>query len=677
MSFQHFVSTCYPRFRNAAHIMEQLSLTDRSNLIKACQGQFNPGIPSPLRTLLSNQVTFTGRGSNNAVITIPLYAIFDFFEHYPDDPCESAIMLDLLRGCPASQDDFKAFREKGWVKEIVLSHTPNTDVFNFDYFFQLNAPTPFHPLIPDNLPVRIKIIKRFQILKNSYMQYRPTIYPRYTHRNMSFSTRREYERSTNSSLENVPIFGQDDWIRHYHQTGERLDGSVEMRQKWYPSGAKPRTYFAQGGTCYQHSRYLQDFFTNLTNAFPSTNHRSRLDPNRLQFGLDDDGHFLVYDLTSFTSNMSAQRSFCRSLAGFFKGVEVEIFDERYGVITQDLGEMLEIYNEHCIDAPVLNQERVPKSVRDMDDEYVHERASMLGIFGNLMTCTVAHFLVVAPTQEDPFLSDNTAGDDGIILFFLYTYFTVVIAISLVGSFALDKTFRSDDPGAVCLKRPLVEVSDFGMPKSLSLKDNVVPPNLCMAVSYLLGYNFDPRYSIFNDLEITPLGVRISVVGKDLLRFLESAYSLNYNGPLVVDVYLGFRRLVHEITGHRPVVGGSVDGIRYTWPVNPQDYVFLIHDPYLIYAWHSVEWSLVVDRRETEDYQKGSLKEAGDVVKCNSEKWLSMMELLGYVEKEEIKMVLFGPVLVDYIYKLLRQPAIMPPVLYKYTVVRDIPDVLEL
>jgi hypothetical protein len=53
------------------------------------------------------------------------------------------------------------------------------------------------------------------------------------------------------------------------------------------------------------------------------------------------------------------------------------------------------------------------------------------------------------------------------------------------------------------------------------------------------------------------------------------------------------------------------------------------------------------------------------------------ELLRYVGKEEVKMVLFGPVLVDYIYKLLRQPAIMPPVLYTYTVVRDIPDVLEL
>jgi hypothetical protein len=652
--------------------MEYLSLKDRSNLIKACQGQFVPNIPSPLRTLLSYDVTFLDPRSGDYKTT-PLYTIFDYFEMYPDEPCQSAILLDLLRGCPASQEDFDEFRSVGWRKEVVLSQTPNTDYYNFDYFFQLNTSTTFHPLVPDNFEARVKIIKRFQSFKNQFMQYKPILYPRYTHKNMSFSTRRAYEASTNISLEGVPIFGQDDWIRHYHETGERLEGSVEMRQKWYPSGAKPRTYFAQGGTCYEHSRYLQDFFTNLVNIFPPTNHMSRLDPDRLK--LVDGGHYLIYDLSSFTSNMAAQRSFCRSLAGFFKGVEVTIFDEVNGLLERDLGEMLEDYYEHCVLHPVLNQDRVPISEKTLQEDYVHERASMLGIYGNLMTCTVAHFLIVAPVLEDPFSEDNTAGDDGAILFFLHTYFTVLIVISLVGTFALDKTFRSDDEGAVCLKRPLVEIHDFGRPSSLHLRDNIVPPNLSMAVSYLHGYNVDPRYTIFYSLEDMPVSSRISVVGKDLLRFLYSAHSMNYSTSLVSGVFHGFRRLVHNVTGVDPLIGGTADGLPYTWPADPSKYEFLVHDPYLVYAWLSTKEAAVFDVRELMGYESGSLKEVGDVVNCNSESWLKMMETLGYLEKEAVQMVLFGPEVVDFLYTLLRRNRDLPPSVYKYTVIRDIPDIL--
>jgi len=373
--------------------------------------------------------------------------------------------------------------------------------------------------------------------------------------------------------------------------------------------------------------------------------------------------------------MVAQRSFCDSLAGFFKGVEVEVFDERIGFVQRDLGEMLEEYNQHCVFEPILNQERVPKDLRTLEEDYVHERASMLGIFGNLMTCTVAHFLVVAPTLEDPMSEDNTAGDDGIILFFLYTYFTVIMAISLVGALALDKTFRSDEPGCVCLKRPLNEVSDFGMPKSLMLRDNIVPPNMCMAISYCLGYNFDPRYTIFNDLTITPLAIRISTVGKDLLRFLGSAYDMNYDSALVCDVFMGFTRLVHSITGHYPSCGGRIDNLPYVWPVSPLHYVFLLHDPYLVYAWFSTSYVSGQERRELQGYQQDSLRFVGDTVECNHEKWLGMMEVLGYIEKKPLMMLLVGPVLVDYIYKLMRQPRVMPPVLYEYVVLVDIPDIL--
>jgi hypothetical protein len=207
MHFQRIVSTCYPQYRIAAEVMEQLSLKQRSNLIKACQGQFTPSVPSPLRTLLSEEVTFLNpnRSSGPEFVTTPLYNIFDHFMLYPDEPCQSAILLDLLRGCPADKRDFAMFKDDGWTKEIILSQTPNDEHFNFDYFFDLSVPGPFHPLVPDNFQSRVKIVKRFHQFKRNFEQYNPILYPRYTHKNMSFSTRREYERSTNIDLENVPI----------------------------------------------------------------------------------------------------------------------------------------------------------------------------------------------------------------------------------------------------------------------------------------------------------------------------------------------------------------------------------------------------------------------------------------------------------------------------------------
>jgi hypothetical protein len=300
---------------------------------------------------------------------------------------------------------------------------------------------------------------------------------------------------------------------------------------------------------------------------------------------------------------------------------------------------------------------------------------MLGIYGNLMTCTVAHFLIVAPVLDDPMSEDNTAGDDGIILYFLHTYFTILIVISLVGVFAVDKTFSSADPGAVCLKRPLVEVADFGLPRHVHLRDNIVPPNLSMAVSYLYGYNVDPRYTIFYSLDEMPLALRISVVGKDLLRFLWTAYSLNYSTQLVVDVFRGFQRLVHTITGVKPAIGVSVEGLPITWPPDPSEYEFLVHDPYHVYAWLSTKEAAVFDTVELAGYVHGSLSEVGDTVTCNSENWLKLMETLGYVEKETISMVLFGSDVVDFLYTLLRKHNSLPPILYKYTVIKDIPDIL--
>jgi hypothetical protein len=620
---------------------------------------------------MTEEVTFAYRWRGSRLMaSIPLHDVFSLFQISPDDPCQSAILLDLLRSAPAHDADFRQFKIDGWVKEIDLSHQINLCEVNFNYFFDLTDPNPLHPLLPDNQIARAIINRKLNSFRRNFIQYRPTLYSRHTHKNMSYSTRRRFERSTGIPLDGIPIFGQDDWIRHYHQTGEQLEGSVEMRQKWYPSGAKPRTYFAQGGTVYTYSRFLQDFFTLLVNAFPSTHHVTRLEPHRLQVPIDGSGHYLVYDLSSFTSNMQEQRGFCKMLSIFFQGVEVDVFDEYWGKLPADLGEMLEEYYDHCVEGPILNQERVPMDLRTVSGDYPHSRASMLGIYGNLMTCTVAHYLIVAPTCTDPDHENNTAGDDGLALYFVFTYFTLLMAISLVGVFAVDKTYKSHEAGAVCLKRPLQEKFDQLVSRDLHLKDNIVPPTLALCVTYLEGYDVDPRYTILYNSPGTTADA-ISIVGKDLLRFLFSAYSLNYNLSLIQEVFDGYVRLVQRITTHRPVIGGSVDRLHYVWPVSPDQYSFLTHDPYLLYAWYVVRPTQVFDKRSAVSFV-GPLRFAGEVETCNSDPWLVLMEVLGYVEKVAVQEIMYGYDVVNHVYNLMRRPGLLDPVLYTYSVIKDIP-----
>jgi len=673
MDFNNAVKTCYPKFHKAYKLFEQLPLSQRSLLIKACQAQTVPQDPSTtLYKLLSQTAVFNYRNQFHAV---PLREIFAIIEKSPNDPMQSAILLDILRGCPATDQDMTAFRTQGWIKEIDLSHTPNTCTIDFSFFFDLNAnANPPHPYIPDNPFSRIKIANVFRQLRQFLTEFKPTIYARYTHKNMSYSTRRAFERSTRSSLDDVPIFGQDDWIRHYHNTGEQLEGSIEMRQKWYPSNAKPRTYFAQGGTAYQSSRYLQDFFTLLVNSFPSTNHLTRLQPYRLRVPVFnyEQSHYLIYDLSSFTSNMQAQRNFCQALRDFFADVEVEIFDEVYGLVTITMGELLDDYNEHCVFNPVLNQERVPRDLRTDSDDYIHECASMLGIYGNLMTCTVAHFLLVSQNVEDPFKDNNTAGDDGAINYFLFTFYACLLSISLVGLFAMDKTFKSQESGAIALKRPLEEIIDPSGKTALMLHENIVPPNLVVSISYCLGYELDPRYQLFYGDTVDHISDRISVIGKDLMRFLDSAQQMNYDHELLYETFNGFSNMVQSITGIYPSTGLSVEGRDIMWPVDPATYAFLVHDPFLVYCTLTLEYAEEFDKRLQQPFTYGALRQAGDEIECNSNKWLKHMEMLGYLEKERLTEHKFGIDAINHLYLIFRRKSVLEPVLNRYTVLKDIP-----
>jgi hypothetical protein len=557
----------------------------------------------------------------------------------------------------------KAAREKGWATEIKLAEDPGSPTVNFISFF-FDSQEPLHPDVPFNNRHLQSIRYRFRKFKLSLIEKRPVFYPRANRKNMSRSTRREFEETFQSDISSFPIFGQDDWERVYHETGIKLGGSCEFRQKWTPNIAKPRTYVAMGGKAYEPSRFLQDFFTDLVNIFPATNHITRLRPSRLRISVDDDGksHYLIYDLSSFTSNSKQQKAFCLCLKEFFKGVIVVVVDERFGPLERDLGELLEEYYDACVDGPEVSYERsIFEDLKNLTNRK-HARASLLGIFGNLMTCTLCHYLILSPcTDSDDTI--NIAGDDGLVWETLLNKYLIDTCITLVGDYAQDKTYRSNELGAVCLKRPICEI-----PPILSLQHNIVPPNFGVSLSYLLGENIDPRFDIIFDEELS-VEDRVSVVGKDLLRFLESCFELGASMEESREVFVGFSKLVAKTLGFYPNHGRLVRD-RYVWPLDPSSYEYYSISPLTVYAYVCCT-SLEFHVRRVEEISSKSLQFAGEECSGNSNRRLVLLERLGYLEKKPINQVLEGIASVE-MWIGLQKSKTSAPVLYRYTCVKSIP-----
>jgi hypothetical protein len=663
------LSLVYPKYRHLIQNSITLSLAARSLVIKCCQAQQWPIVNdgSALSHMLLDHGPIILRRDKNMYYEIQL---IDYGSHFDleFDAITSAIILDIMRALPLPDHEIQTARTTSWVKEIALSEgkrRPSACFWND--IFDLNAPDDIivHKDLPVINPQNIRNLRRhLTIFRNKYQE--KTLYRRATHKNMSWSTRREFEEHSGQSLEGVGVFGQDDWQRYYHTTGHTLGGVCEMRQKWYPSGAKPRTYFAQGGITYNRSGFLQDFFTDLANAFTPTNHIDRLRPERLVGSTIDrsDPRFYIYDLSNFTSNMSEQRGFCYALAEFFSEVLVEILDERVGFTTANLGELLYDYTVTCVDGPELSYERWDPELGH-DHTVEHGIASLLGIFGNLMTCTVAHFFIMSPITQS-WQEINIAGDDGIVAEDGLDNLLTQTAISIVGAHSVKKCFHGFDVCAICLKRPFIQTFP-----TCYLLNLVIPPTLITILTYCLGENVDTRYT-FIGVEDLSREKRIGTIGKDLLRFLTSAFNAQVPVEDVAPVFKGYAALVRK---HFRDFRTDIPSVRPLWPKDPSSYVFSGASPIMALCQHADLTSRPIpilgnirDFRGNQAFQN-----VGDVLECNRSQRLKLLCRLGYIEECEITRVELDPYkLYLFWYRTLTKvPA--PPKMFEYVVFKPIPD----
>nr|WOK58268.1 MAG: hypothetical protein [Armillaria mellea ambi-like virus 4] len=663
-------SLAYPKYRTVIRSLSHLPLSARSLLIKASQAQSwpPPDSHSTLRRMIEEHPPIYIHDPFPEII--PLSNFAPHFNLDLQDPLESAILLDIARGLPLPTIyDVIEAKNSSWNKELRLLHGVKKEtVVNWDVFFKEGCQhLPMADGIPPNPRMASNIFHRLKRFRENIRGKR--YFPRATHKNMSRSTRRDFE-SQGASLVEIPIFGQDNWGAHYHWTGVKLGGSSEMRQKWYHHGAKPRTYFAMGGEAYENCRFLQDFFTELVDIFLPTNHQTRLQPDRLFLSSQydkEDPHFRIYDLSNFTSNMAEQSGCVEGLTEFMMDVEVEVVDERFGVVATDMGQLLSDYHEFCVERPTVSTERYPGSPSDgrQYDGIPHMVASLLGIFGNLMSCTFAHYLIVSPVVQDED-EVNIAGDDGILPEDAANPEPVRRVIDIVGTCAMEKTFRSDEEAAIALKRPIWE----DLPH-LRTKFNIIPPSVVRCVQCLSNKFKDPRYPPLYEPYTVKEG--LDIVGKDLLRFLRSAYLRRYSDEERLDeVVAGFERLAKKLL-RKNVSPGTKGTQGYTWPVRPLAYDFLEAPPLTVLSVNYAPrylWTALLERRPV---YRDELY-VGLEFESNSSKKLKMLESFGYLEKEEVKVELEDYQVLSFL-GMLASPVVVP-VVYTYSVVRDVPEAFQ-
>jgi hypothetical protein len=624
-SWMNIISTVYPDFYDIGLHVKSMDIKQRSAIIKCCQSQKSPNDPSSTLYRLVSEA-----GSYRPPFVRQIHELHYFLQQFQskvEGPVSSSIILDICRSAPLFDLEILQAQVDGWNKEIACCEEKgqpprvNWEVI-FDPSRRFESILPGVPPNPSMAMALNRSLHRWLASMNNRI-----LYPRITHKNMSRDTRREYEDTfgLDHRLDDVPIFGQDDWMRVYLRHGIQIGGVCEMRQKWYPSGAKPRTYYAQGGTTYAVSSYLQDAFTELVNSSPMTHHIHRLRPTRLQ--IRQGQHLKIYDLSSFTSRMSEQKHFTSRLASFAGGSTVGIMDVSKGLLYQDLGDILHEYNEVCNWNPEVSYERAFKNSHGLHVAD-HGIASMLGIFGNLMTCTFAHGALVSQNVETED-QNNTAGDDGAIVEDEENEYGIDICICALGSYEPTKTFRSDEEGCICLKRPLWQEDLV-----IHTKNAIIPPTISL-ISYLLCDVNDPRYSFSQDSSNRHQS--INIVGKDLLRFLRSAYRLNFalddeQLSYVANVYDGYCRLANISPRSRLPQSGDP----FLWPEPVVLEEFREEDPLIVLIARNYRSPVeipvrdIVPRTSTLDNF-----DVGDVFECNSDRHLVLLTRLGLLSTRKV------------------------------------------
>jgi len=567
------------------------------------------------------------------------------FQKFNSTPVLSALLQLLAKGSPLTETQQSELRQASANKEfIVLDSTPRESVIDYSCFFG-DYETPIDTDIPPNPAMASRVHKSIddwiKVCRSRIL------YPRLSSKTVSHDT----TLNAWEALKDLGLYQDEEvtqidleWI--YHTFGIEVTGACEMRQRFYISELQPRTYFASGGDAFRYTKYAATLGNLLADSLPCSEKHACTNPTRLL--IPSRGSAVIYDLTTFTSNLHEHWSFLDALSKYCKGSIVRTMDAVHGLVDRDLGDLVAQLRDLHRYAVYTTGRVFPVTTRSR-----HHVAGFLGVYGNITTAKFLHAAVVLQVHHT---TDelNVVGDDGI------SGTTdpprTVGAVQHLGTLEESKVYVTSEAGCIHLKRPVRQLG------SRCIQSPVV--NLPSLEYTLHKQNVDSRYG---DLAKMTKNERRTGAGSNMLRCLQSLTRV----PMTEEDQELVYSLLHwayidsgiPIEGHVPQVTGD-----FSYGFVPRlDRKELMLDPIENTIAHMYSGTAHLDFREhravTMSYDNGSQFSG------NISPHLTYLCKLGYVNKTPTRVLYTGEVG----YQLLIKEYVNPdPVVYTFTVIKDIP-----
>jgi hypothetical protein len=313
--------------------------------------------------------------------------------------------------------------EEGFHKELFAGQVKRPDEHGISY--QCMDPDNYHPhaysIYYEPNPWWLHRAKGFVGRLASKLEKLPVLFPQVQRRkNMSRDTCRELYEGGYKSDRPWYDYRTLDLELYKVQTGVEAQGNCEMRMSWGYNILKPRFYYATGGSNYWRSRYMKKFAVLAMECVDSTQLKRRMDPTQISFSLDPDDWLSLWDLTSFTTQLSELKHFLyyvsKALSEDLRVQQrpLQLLDYADGVMKITADKFLQVYNEgENYEAPYSVYRVIQKIYHKCEEgELLYQQNSgMLGVPGNIGLSTAFHgFHLEAAVKEG---TGCSVGDDAL------------------------------------------------------------------------------------------------------------------------------------------------------------------------------------------------------------------------------------------------------------------------
>lgn len=559
-----------------------------------------------------------------------------------EGPLSQSLLLNLCLWSPVTASEVKEANNTSFSKELAatMRRRREKSQINWRTLFSDSAIEPLCIHHPVNEPITRKVRKILNRWRSS-MKNR-VLYPTLSNKSMSRETLERFNEEFPE--EKKASISQVEYERVLHEKPFSARTSSELRQKHYTGFFKPRTYYAMGTYHHTCSKYLSSPLSELTNLFEFTHKRLAVDPTRLESS--DGSPLFIYDLRSFTSNLDEHAHFLDEFSMYCKGTPVFLMTPVEGLIEADLGTLIALLRD-CHDCPLFDISKfLPGAPFQCGGP-----GGILGVRGNIQTAKLLHGIVLAHNHKS-FGDLNVAGDDGASVD--GDHVVDFNTLLLLGDLAKEKVFTTAEPGAVCLKRSIVQRGKHFIHGSIVSLPNFEYP--------LATSDVDLRYPSIRQMSKNE---RRKSAAASLL-----SSAMSCTGKLDIQeakIYLEIVRMFYDysglpLEGSIPQCGGAPIGLVPPFASILRSNSLIIDTIYMRYRGQA--------RLKTREHlTQEVLYEEQDTFLANSSPHLKYLETLGYLEKEPVYEIVVGS---QGLMRLLLEFTDPIPPVWSYTVVQDVP-----